>query len=358
MAELNNPQEFEEDPEEIDTTGPPDLSPLEALGKDRKQAAKFLSRLEARFLVDYYYAIQEDRVRAQAQEKAARDEGDPHEVLSWVVFNTARLEGEIKKALDSFGDSSELGRWSKSICGIGPIIAAGLLSHIDIEKAPTVGHIWSFAGLDPTKKWERGKKRPWNADLKVLCWKLGESFVKTSTREEGFYGRLWKERREKEWMKNLNGDFVEQAVELLESAKFARDKDVWYWLNGFYTRKQALERKENPKLQLGPDDLDLLIKKAEKAKDQKKRDLYVEIDSHANRGKRMLSPGHVHARAKRWATKIFLSHWHEVAYRTILKKMPPNPFAIEFLGHTHYIPVQNLDLIPLLEGEKRNKIGR
>ena len=41
--------------------------------------------------------------------------------------------------------------------GIGPVIAAGLLANIDIKQAPTVGHIWRFAGLDPTNKWI-GKK--------------------------------------------------------------------------------------------------------------------------------------------------------------------------------------------------------
>ena len=54
-------------------------------------------------------------------------------------------------------------RWARSIYGIWPVLAAGLLAHIDIEQAPTVGHIWSFAGLDPTKKWQPKTTRPWNA---------------------------------------------------------------------------------------------------------------------------------------------------------------------------------------------------
>lgn len=56
-----------------------------------------------------------------------------------------------------------------SIHGIGPVISAGLLAHIDIHRAVTVGHIWRFAGLDPSVKWLKKTKRPWNAGLKVLC---------------------------------------------------------------------------------------------------------------------------------------------------------------------------------------------
>jgi hypothetical protein len=44
-----------------------------------------------------------------------------------------------------------------------------LLARIDIVKAPTAGHIWRYAGLDPTVRWNKGEKRPWNAGLKVLC---------------------------------------------------------------------------------------------------------------------------------------------------------------------------------------------
>jgi transposase len=71
------------------------------------------------------------------------------------------VEREIRKALDLYSDEHVPGVWAKSIIGIGPVIAAGLLAHIEIERAPTVGHIWAFAGLDPTRKWGRkGRNGP------------------------------------------------------------------------------------------------------------------------------------------------------------------------------------------------------
>jgi len=63
------------------------------------------------------------------------------------------MENQIKRSLDKFTDHHPVGKWMKSIHGIGPVIAAGMLAHIDIEKAPTAGHIWRYAGLDPTVVW-------------------------------------------------------------------------------------------------------------------------------------------------------------------------------------------------------------
>ena len=51
------------------------------------------------------------------------------------------------------------------------------------------------AGLDPTVTWGKGERRPWNAELKVLCWKLGDSFVKVSNKEGALYGRIYRERK-------------------------------------------------------------------------------------------------------------------------------------------------------------------
>src|SRR3990172_6227412 len=203
---------------------------LGTLRKDLNEAAVSLSPNEARYLVDLHYIIQEDRKRAHNQIR----EKEPNRLLEWFASQHRLLEANIKKALDIYTDNHYMGQWAKSIHGIGPIIAAGLLAHIDIEKAPTAGAIWRYAGLDPSKKWigsedakqiikdvllgnkvitgehvgaiaskanmkteslamlatnEKGKitkdslasaiaKRPWNADLKVLCWIIGESFVK------------------------------------------------------------------------------------------------------------------------------------------------------------------------------------
>jgi hypothetical protein len=167
-----------------------DIEPLNRLSRDLRKAATTLSADEARFLVDAYYQMQDNRIRSAAQVRQLTESGEPHDVLRWLEGNAETLENSIKSALDKYSASHTVGAWARSVVGVGPVICAGLLAHIDITKAPTAGHIWNYAGLNPSISWEKGQKRPWNSALKTLCWKLGESFVKVSGNETPFMGRL------------------------------------------------------------------------------------------------------------------------------------------------------------------------
>jgi len=51
-----------------------------------------------------------------------------HATLAWFLDQNETLERNIKLALDAYGDSSVVGRWSKTIIGIGPVLSAGLLA--------------------------------------------------------------------------------------------------------------------------------------------------------------------------------------------------------------------------------------
>ena len=175
------------------------------------------------------------------------------------------------------------------ICGIGPVIAAGLLAHIDIERAPTVGHIWNFAGLNPDQEWSKGQKRPWNAKLKTLCWKIGQSFVKVSNNDKDFYGKIYQERKAYESALNEAGEYAEQARAKLEKFKIGKDTESYKWYS---------------------------------------------------EGK--LPPAHIQQRAERYAVKLFLSHLHEIWYREHYGTEPPKPFAIAQLEHAHYISPPNI----------------
>ena len=256
--------------------------PLIPLERDLRKAAETLSDVEARYLVDYYYQIQEGRIRAGNQVQA--QESEPHELVVWLAENTRRLENNIKSALGIYAKASPVGRWSLSVTGIGPVISAGLLSHIDITGRPTAGHIWRFAGLDPTVEWGKKEKRPWNAQLKTLCWKIGESFVKVSGKESDFYGKVWRARKESEEQKNERGDFADQAKLKLEKFKIGKDTKAY---------------------------------------------------KSYSRGK--LPDGHIHARAKRYAVKLLLSHWHYVAYSEMYGEPPPKPYIIAIGGHAHFV---------------------
>lgn len=263
------------------------LNPIEKLTKDLRNAAVTLGDDEARFLVDAYYQMQANRIVADNQIRSVEksETPEPHAVLNWLSDQNTTLENQIKGALERYAKSHIAGPWLFSVCGIGPVLAAGLVAHIEIEKAPTVGHIWRFAGLDPTSKWEKGEKRPWNASLKTLCWKIGESFVKVSGNDKDYYGKIYKARKESEIAKNEAGDFAEQAAAVLAAKKIGKSTDAY---------------------------------------------------AAYSIGK--LPPAHIHARAKRYAVKLFLAHLHEVWYKAHFGTMPPKPYAIAILGHAHQIP--------------------
>ncbi len=257
------------------------LPDIERLTKQLKQAASSLTETEARFLVDAYYLIQEDRKRSFNQ--IASMTGEPvSPLLWWFARQNELFESQIKRTLDVYTDHKPIGRWLKSIHGIGPVIAAGLLAHIDIKKAVTAGHIWRFAGLDPTMKWEKGKKRPWNASLKTLCWKIGQSFMKFSGSEKCVYGQLYKSQKAKYQAINEAGGYAARAAEL--APRFNRATEAYKHLTG---------------------------------------------------GK--LPPGQIDAMARRWCVKIFLSHLQQVWYELETGSKPPKPFAIAIMGHAHMI---------------------
>jgi hypothetical protein len=261
-----------------------DLEAVAKLSKDVRDAGYGVGREEARELVDLYYRLQDQRMALNNQRRALVSANRPATIVDFFGEQMTSLEKSMVSVLDKYSMSTTVGTWSREQMGIGPVIAAGFLAHIDIEKAPTVGHIWRFAGLDPTVKWEKGQKRPWNADLKVLCWKAGDSFVKVSGRENAFYGQMYKERKAYELERDQRGGNAECAAQTLNDRKF---------------------------------------------KDKATREIYE--SGH-------LPPGRLDLRARRWAVKLFLSHWHHVAYVENFDEAPPKPYILtQEGGHAHYI---------------------
>jgi hypothetical protein len=190
---------------------------MQRLERAAKSAAADLTRDAARSLVDMYYRWQEHRIALHGQIRAQLQGADGAEppgsvaVVEHFATQVSTLERQMVAVLGTWALSRPEGAWAQEQKGIGPVLSAGLGAHIDIAQAPTVGHIWRFAGLDPTVKWEKKTKRPWNADLKVLCWRIGDSFVKVSGRDDAFYGKVYKDRKNQELERDAAGLFADQA---------------------------------------------------------------------------------------------------------------------------------------------------
>lgn len=276
-----------------------EVSPLtKRLSKDMKIAASNLSAKEARFLVDSYYMMQEQRIRMNNRVKRMTRDGKPSSVIDFMFTQGQTLEEYVKVSLDVYSANHPVGNWLRLHDGIGPVLAAGLLAYYPPEALGRyAGNLWSFAGLVPGVKWKKGQIRPWNGRLKALCWKIGESFVKVSGRNEMNYGHIYKNRKVLEYQRNEQGAYAEQAASLLLEFNFGKETQAY----------KALSK-----------------------------------------GK--LAPGHLHARAKRYAVKLLLAHYHEAMFTWYFKMQPPPAYILSVGGHYGYIP-------PMVKFPWANEIG-
>lgn len=324
------------------------LESIQRLDKDLVDAIRTgklkMSHADIRYIVDLYYQVQDFRKASANQDRSSTEIEEPTRLVSWVFTQMKTLENQVKRAMDAWTETNHVSRWAKSQKGIGPVLSAGLAAHIEIERAPTVGHIWRFAGLDPTCIWlgrlkseslvielaqkktgeikepelsillekisqkvgtkpaailrkarlDNGKvtvasliksvsRKPWNARLKTLCWKIGDSFVKVHNKPDAFYGHLYAERKAREVAKNEAHEFSGQAEQKLRDFRI-QDKAT----------KSVYEDGRLP-------------------------------------------DGRIDLRARRHAVKIFLAHWHREAYFARYGKEPPLPYPIAQLGHAHVI---------------------
>lgn len=350
---FDNDQEFEADG--LDLSKEYRIEVVARMTKDIKEKINadpaLMTKDEIRFLVSSYYGVQDLRKLLGNRISALQKQDEAASMFAFVLNGVKITEKNIQGLLAIASGGRQIGQWAESIRGIGPVISAGLLAHIDIAKAPTVGHIWRFAGLDPTLDWlgkekssklikeltggisgsaseeqfaqiateanrkadtlmeqvqrfadSTGKgdylskdniiktlsKRPYNADLKLICWKAGESFVKVSNHEADVYGHVYASRKMWEIQNNESGKYADQAAVKLERVGRSTDAYKSYVL-----------------------------------------------------GK--LPPAHLHARAKRYAVKLFLSHWHHVAYELEYGTPPPKPYILDRpnSGHTDFIAPPN-----------------
>lgn len=265
------------------------LEPVSRLSKDIIKAIGTLSDKEARYLVDAYYNMQDYRKATDNQDRAMTATAEPHEALKWFATQFSVMEQQIERALDKYSMASDPGVWMRSVKGIGPVLAANFLTYLDVKQSPTAGGFWRFAGLDPTCKWEKGQKRPFNAQLKVACWKASDSWVKLKGHADSFYSGIYIKRKEYEIARNDRGELAEQAAA--------------------------------GALRVGKT-----------------------TEAYAHYAAGHLPPGHLDMRARRYTVKLFLAHLHHVMHECEFGTPPPKPYVITHLGHAHIILPPNWPL--------------
>lgn len=136
---------------------------LAKISKNIKEEIVNVTRQDARYLVDAYYQVQKMRVRTNNQLKAISKSADSENYatptsVKWVYLSTKNTEEQIKLMLDAYTDSHKIGQWLKSVIGIGPVLAAGLMSNFDINGVNHFGQFHSYAGLNDNNNPWLGKE--------------------------------------------------------------------------------------------------------------------------------------------------------------------------------------------------------
>jgi hypothetical protein len=253
---------------------------------------------DAKLFLGFFNDYKQNRQKIENRLKYLSGDGNSSiTILTEQRDNFLKQENICLTALTKYAKNHHMASWFKGVYGLSHVLEAGLVAHIDITKAPTVGHIWSYCGLDP-KKIDMIGQQNHSQTLKRITWLIGFSFKHFSHHDECLYGKLYLKRKEYETNKNLNLEYSKTAKRYYDSEKYTDDKSKEILKNG------------------------------------------------------MLTEPHIDARARRWTVKIFLSHLHQVWYERHYGRPPPMPFdnsklsEDDFkLSHEHFVskPIAKTD---------------
>lgn len=302
-------------PIEDELIDPADPKLMRRYRRDIKEMGSRMGRDEVRFMVATFYQHQRDRIRTgnriSAYEKA---EKNAMNVMQFFNTQSRLLEELMKYPLEAYVNEDEVGKWLISLRGIGPLLAAGLLAYLDIERAPVASSFWRYAGFDPSVTWGKGQKRPFNGNLKTHCYKVGLSLIMSGNQ---YYKPLYVERKAYETNINEKFGYRPQAEAILARMRMKRD-DI-------DTVKDAFDREIH--------DMDEMSIADEKEVTEEDRKTFIDT---LKSGK--LSAAHIDMRARRWMIKLFLAHLHRVMYETHHRMECPLPYPIAHMNHAHEIP--------------------
>lgn len=274
----------------------------------------------AKLLVSTYYSLQKERVQTQLRiGQLERDGVSTKRELQYLHdFMDSKLlsaEKEIKAEMNRFNKQVPIyNEFLANVKGIGPIIAAGLISTIGTEspnygvgiaRFATISKLWAYAGQHTIKVDDKGNKWfPSEADARAFHRKHVEWYAEKATKKIDV---------EKEIEKRLKHACWGDMETFTERAK----------------RKAGHTANWNPFLKT----LSWKIGESFTKAGGFYRGVYDEARAHYDKNTPDDSKGHNFAKAKRKAVKRFLSdlwiNWRE------LEGLPVrDPYVIDKMNHT------------------------
>jgi len=92
-----------------------------------------------------------------------------------------------------------------AVKGIGPMLAAKLISMVDVSRAPHVSSLWRYAGLavidGERERPVKGEKLHYNKRVKTTCYLIAGSFLKSGSpyRDEYDKARIYYDANRPDW---------------------------------------------------------------------------------------------------------------------------------------------------------------
>ena len=220
-------------------------SGVEKVSKKMKESVVTLDPKEIRFLVDAYYQKQDDRKAKFNQLRSLQNGQDTAAntnqvtMLQWLAENSEKEEKEIKKLLDIWTDHQPVGKWIKSVVGLGPVFAAALMAYFDVSKCSHYNQFMSYAGLnDYNVEWLGSTKAS-----KVVSDVFKEVQPKIEKVAEAFMEPVPEKKRNtfiqliKRMAKKLNDDEIIQVLSALRGEDMDVEDDEKYELMSSYLEK-------------------------------------------------------------------------------------------------------------------------
>jgi len=114
------------------------------------------------------------------------------------------LETEADKDIAKLVKDIPIVQYMTAVKGIGPLLAAKIVSMVDIERADTVSALWRYCGYGvingEREKPTKGEKLHYNIRLKTTLYLVGGSFLKSGSPYEAVYREAWdKYKNERDW---------------------------------------------------------------------------------------------------------------------------------------------------------------
>lgn len=241
--------------------------------------------------------------RASAIERGAdmADEATKELVAKWHE-RFDELESEADKDIARLVKDMPIVQQMTCVKGIGPLLAAKLVSMIDIERADTVSALWRYCGyavMDGQRERPKaGEKLHYNIRLKTTLYLIGSSFVKSASPYESIYREAWD--------------------------KYKNERD-WAWC-------ATCSKKVNASRNGDSEPMQVLVNHCE------------DPDSHravANRGPgKGWQTNHVHLAAMRKMNKVFLAHLWE-RWRALEDLPVRDLWVMEYGGHQHKLKAED-----------------